>query len=70
MDLKNGNITLRELMANPQAKALLQREFPQFASGPMLMLGKNMSLNSILSHARGKVPQPQLDRVLRQLREL
>ena len=70
MDLRNGNITLRELLANPRAKALLTREFPQFTSGPMLMMGKNMSLSRILGHARGRVPQQQLDRVLRQLQEL
>ena len=70
MDLRNGNITLREVMANPKAKALLQREFSQMVSGPMLMLGQGMSLSRILSHARGKVPQQKLDDVIRQLREL
>jgi len=70
MDLKNGNITLRELMADPRAAALLRREFPQFASGPMLALGKNMTLSRILQHAGGRVPQAQLERVLEQLRTL
>lgn len=70
MDLRNGNITLREILANPRAKALLQREFSQMVSGPMLMIGQGMSLNRILTHAGGKVSKQKLDDVLRQLREM
>ncbi|MEA5039463.1 MAG: hypothetical protein VB086_06455 [Clostridiaceae bacterium] len=70
MDLRNGNITLREILANPRAKALLQREFSQMVSGPMLMIGQGMSLNRILTHVGGKVSKQKLDDVLRQLREM
>lgn len=70
MDLKNGTITLREIMVNPAAKALLEREFSRMVSGPMVFLAQGMSLNSILSHSRGKVPQEKLDEVVRKLREM
>ena len=29
MDLKNNQITIRELMAHPQARAVLAKHFPQ-----------------------------------------
>ena len=71
MDLRNGNITLNEIMQNPRATALLRQAFPAMANNPMMMrMGRNMSLNRILSHARGRVPQSQINAVINQLRHI
>ena len=36
MNLKNGQITVGEVLSNPNARALLQREYPALLNHPML----------------------------------
>ena len=36
MDLKNNQITIRELMAHPQARAVLAKHFPQVIHLPIV----------------------------------
>lgn len=68
MDLRNGNITLNEILSNPRAEAILRQAFPAFANNRMMMrMGRRMTLNQILSHARGHVPQNQINAVIAQL---
>ena len=43
------NSTLGELLDNPQAKAVLDQQFPGVATHPMVAMAKGMSLNMILS---------------------
>lgn len=38
MDLRQGKITLGEILRHPQARELLTRELPQFARSPLLGL--------------------------------
>lgn len=71
MDLRNGRITVGELWQNPKARAILQREFPQFAGNPMLLrMGMGMPLSKVLGFARGRVPQAKIDQVLEALQKL
>ena len=42
MDLKNGNILIRQLEANPKAKELMLREFPMLSS-QLIRLARNMT---------------------------
>lgn len=53
MDLRQGKITLGEILRHPQARELLTRELPQFARSPLLGLAGGMTLNQILIHAKG-----------------
>lgn len=69
MDLKNGNITVREILGNPQAKALLERELPQVMSSPLLAMASSMKLNQVLSFAGGKIPTQKLEELLEQLKK-
>ena len=69
MDLRQGKITLGEILRHPQARELLTRELPQFARSPLLGLA-GMTLNQILIHAKGRVPPEQIKRLLSQLEEL
>lgn len=54
MDLRQGKITLGEILRHPQARELLTRELPQFARSPLLGLAGGMTLNQILIHAKGR----------------
>ncbi len=70
MNLYNYNIPVGKLLADPRARALIEREFPGLLQNPMLGFVKRMPLRRILKNARGIVPQEQLSRVLRELEEL
>jgi hypothetical protein len=41
--------TLGEILDDPQAKAVLDKQLPGMSSNPMLAMAKGMSLNMILS---------------------
>ncbi len=70
MDLQGGNIKVSQLLQNPQARAILNREFPGVINSPMVRMAQGMSLNRVISHVRGKIPQSTINRVLKELKEL
>ena len=71
MDLRNGRIMMSELWENPQARAILQQEVPQFARNPMMLrMGLRMPLSRVLEYARGRVPQAKVERALQRLQNL
>ena len=71
MDLRNGRIMMSELWENPQARAILQQEFPQFARNPMMLrMGLRMPLSRVMEYARGRVPQAKVERALQRLQNL
>lgn len=68
MDLKNGNILIRQLEANPKAKELMLREFPMLSS-QLIRLVRNMTLSQVLDLVKSfHVPQSKINRVLQQLK--
>ena len=70
MDLKNGNILIRQLEANPKAKELMLREFPMLSS-QLIRLARNMTLSQVLDLVKSfHVPQSKINRVLLQLKKL
>lgn len=69
MNLNNYQITVRELLSNPKAVAILEQELPDLLHHPMLGFAKNMPLKKVLGFAAGNVPQETVDRVLRLLEE-
>lgn len=70
MDLKNNQITVRELLSNPQARRLLQSEFPMIVNSPLLQMAQNMTLQSVLYLAKGQIPQYKINQVLERLKEI
>ncbi len=71
MDLRNGRIMMSELWENPQARAILQQEFPQFVQNPMMLrMGLRMPLSRVLEYARGRVPQVKVEQALQRLQKL
>ncbi len=70
MDLRNGTIRVKEILSVPGAKAILVRELPQMMNSPMVRMAGNMSLNQVLSYAKGHVSQEKINSILRQLKEV
>jgi len=70
MNLKNNKIQMRELLANPAAKAILKREFPQFDNPLLLAFSGKMTLESVLVLAQGKVEDAKIREALKQLEEI
>ena len=70
MQLYNHNVTVGRLLANPQARAVIDREFPGLLQNPMVRFARRMTLRQILQRARGIVPQEKIERVLRELESL
>ena len=70
MDLRNGNIKVRELMSNPGARDILRREFPGVFGSPMFRMAQNMSLDQVIRRVRGSVPPDKITEVIDQLKAL
>ena len=70
MDLKNGNILIRQLEANPKAKELMLREFPMLSS-QLIRLARNMTLSQVLDLVKSyHVPQSKINHVLQKLKKV
>ncbi len=70
MDLQNGRITVGQLLQIPAARRIFNEEFPGVLNSPMVRMARGMSLNRVLGHVRGRVPQQKIDRVLQRLQAL
>ena len=70
MDLRNGRVTIGEILANPKARAMVQRAYPKVLASPMAMRFRNMPLGTALQYAGRFVPRDRLDWGVAQLREL
>ena len=70
LDLKNYQITVRELLSDPQARQLLQREFPKWCHSPLISLVQNMTLQGVLGLAKPHVPVSKINRVLSELEQI
>ena len=68
MDLKNYQVTVREILATPAAKAVIRRELPEVMNSPLLSFAQSMTLRQVLSLA-GNIPQEKRDRILAALKE-
>lgn len=73
MNLRNGTITVGEIMRNPKAQALLTRTVPQAAgllNGPLARRVWNMPLNAALGYARRYLSPGQMQWLLTELSSL
>ena len=70
MNLKNYNITVGEVLQNPRARALLQRELPMIMRHPMLPMANAIPLRDIINNAGGYVSQKKIQSILQQLERL
>ena len=70
MHVNNGQLSVSEIPREPRAYALLNREFPQIAQSPLFRLAGGMTLQQVLSFAKGTAMQEKLDSLLKQLEAL
>ena len=70
MDLRNGRITIGEILANPNARAMIQRAYPKVLASPMAARFRGMQLGTAMQYAGRFGPRAQLDRVVARLKEL
>ena len=70
MDLRNGRITVGELMAHPEARALIEREFPMIRKPRWRRRVWNMPLGRILQIAPRFLPRRRINGLLLRLRAM
>ena len=57
MDLKRNQITLAQLMADPKAKAVLQRRFGPYLKHPMAKAAGSLTLAQLMEMGRSISPK-------------
>lgn len=70
MDLRNNEITIGEILTNPNAKAVLKKYLPDYSNPILLQMAKNMKLSEVLAMAQGRVEQSVIDQVLAELKAM
>ena len=70
MDLRGGAVTLGEIVSDPRARRLVEREFPGLLRHPFARRFMGMPLSKALKLARGRFPEDNIERLLTGLREL
>lgn len=70
MDLRNNEITIGELISNPNAKALFKREFPEVMNPVLIQMANKMKLADVLNLAKGRYPEEKIQRALSELKSL
>ena len=68
MDLRNNQITVRELLADPKARQVLARQFPQVINRPIV--AKSMTLDKAMKLGAAYVPKRVIQETLEELRRL
>lgn len=69
MNLKNNNITVSEIMSNPQAKKYLLDELAGIINPQMLAFASNMTLKNVLAFAEGRISKEKICIMLKKLEE-
>ena len=67
MDLKRNQITLSQLMADPKAKAVLQRRFGPYLKHPMAKAAGSLTLAQLSEMAAVYLPQKTIQDTIREL---
>ncbi len=70
MDLKQQSITMRELLQNQQAYALLKREFPLLSTPTVQRNLAPLTLRQLLQMVRPYLSRAHLNHLLQQLEAL
>lgn len=70
MDLKDLHITVGEIMQNPKARQLLEKELRETVTPAILRMASGMRLKDVISLAAGRVPREQIDRLLLELKKI
>lgn len=64
------NSTLKDLIADPKAKAILDKHFPGFSSNPQLQMAMGMTLKQVQPFSRGQITDEKLKLVEEDLKNI
>ncbi|MPM64924.1 hypothetical protein SDC9_111815 [bioreactor metagenome] len=70
MNLRNNQITVKEILENPEARALLHKRFPKLLTHPMAGPAQSLTLAQALEFAKVLAPQSVINELLRELQKL
>lgn len=70
MDLKQGRITVGELLDNPRSRAVFQRRFGKWMKHPMVAASRSLTLNQLTEMAGAVLPRKTVQETLEELRRL
>ena len=70
MDLRGKQITVGELLDNPNSRAVFQRRFGKFMNHPMVGAARSLSLAQLQEMAAVYIPQKTIQETLRELERL
>ena len=69
MDLRGNQITIRELLSNPNARRIGQQEFPQLMNPIALSMVGNMTLAQVMNAFGGEISIQKRERILTELKK-
>lgn len=69
MNLRNGQITIGEILANPKARAVIEQELPMLIHNPLLNNAHALTLAYVKNMGRNYIPLEQMNRIIRKLEE-
>lgn len=70
MNLKNNQITMKEVLANPAAKTMLNKRFPHVMNHPLASAAGTLTLAQVIEFAKVYVPQSTINDLVRDLQKL
>ena len=70
MDLRNNNITVREIMSVPAARTLLLRELSGYINPQMIAFASNMTLSAVLNFAKGRIKPEKVNDLIEKLKKI
>lgn len=70
MNLRNNQITVRELLSNPNARTFLMREIPEIMNNPIIRTAGNLRLSEVMRYANGHMPRYRIEALINGLQRL
>lgn len=70
MDLRNNQITVKELLADPKSNAVFQRRFGKWMKHPLVGAAQSLTLAQLVEMAKLYIPQNTIRETLEELRRL
>ena len=70
MDLKNNQITVRELLDNPRSRAVFQKRFGKWLKHPLVGAAHSLTLAQLMDLAKVYIPQGVIQETLEELKRL
>ncbi|MCJ7575166.1 MAG: hypothetical protein MUO80_00510 [Dehalococcoidia bacterium] len=64
------NSSLKDLLADPKAKAILEKHFPGFSGNPQLQMAMGMTLKQVQPFSKGVITDDKLKLVENDLKKI